>query len=84
MRHSSVKGSFVGLGNLTAMDGDQLLTEQEAADFLSLSTSYLRLLRSRGTLPGRTKAIPFVRCGRAIRYRCGDLREWVASQRICR
>ena len=52
---------------------EKLLTSQEAADFLSVSTRTLqRLVTPRG--PIRT-----VRFGQVLRFRRQDLREFVAS-----
>jgi hypothetical protein len=59
----------------TKQDGDDLLNEIDAAAFLCLAPSTLRKARQgRGGLVG----LPFVRLGRAIRYRKSDLREFVA------
>jgi hypothetical protein len=53
---------------------DRLLTEAQAADFLSLSIRTLQCWRVRGGGPS------FVRCGRAIRYRLRDLLSWIDAQ----
>jgi len=56
-------------------DGDLLMTEVQAADFLNLS---VRTLQSWRVSVSGSK-IPFVRCGRAVRYKLGDLRAWITA-----
>jgi excisionase family DNA binding protein len=51
-----------------------MLTTHEAADYLRLSRRTLERLRVSGLGP------KFVKCGRSIRYREVDLREWIASR----
>jgi hypothetical protein len=55
---------------------DALLTEIEAADLLRLSIRTLQAWRARGYGP------PFVRAGRAIRYRRRDLVAWVNANSV--
>ncbi|MFZ3354425.1 MAG: helix-turn-helix domain-containing protein [Xanthobacteraceae bacterium] len=50
---------------------DVLLTEAQAADFLSLSMRTLQAWRVRGSGPN------FCRLGRAVRYRRSDLLAWI-------
>jgi hypothetical protein len=54
-------------------DSDALLNEAEAARFLNISPRTLQAWRSRGFGP------PFVRIGRAIRYRRCDLEQWASA-----
>lgn len=56
-----------------------ILTEDEAAAYLRVSTSYLSA--SRLTRP-RTLGPPFVRIGKAIRYQRADLDQFIASRRV--
>lgn len=56
---------------LSNTDPDALLTEAQAADFLSISMRTLQAWRVRGGGP------VFVRAGRAIRYRRRDLLDWI-------
>ena len=51
--------------------GERLLTPKEAATFLRLSLSWLAKARMRGDGP------PYVKLGRAIRYREGGLMQWL-------
>jgi Helix-turn-helix domain len=52
-------------------NGDALLTEVEAAKILRLSTRTLQAWRIKAVGP------PFVRAGRAVRYRRPDISAWV-------
>ena len=53
-----------------------LLTQREAARALRLSERTLERLRVTGCGPR------FIRAGRAVRYREGDLEAWVASRLV--
>lgn len=57
-------------------DSDRLLTEMQAADVLRLSSRTLQAWRSRDVGP------PFVRAGRAIRYRRSALMTWADDNTI--
>lgn len=59
------------------MNYDPLLTPHEAAEFLSLSTSWLAKLRMKGDGPA------YVKLGRRIRYRRSDLLAWTEGA-VCR
>jgi excisionase family DNA binding protein len=50
---------------------DALLTEDEAAESLRISVRTLQAWRLKAAGP------PFVRVGRAIRYRRGDIQAWI-------
>lgn len=54
-----------------------LLTDKEAAAYLNLSTSTLGVWRCT-----KRQEIPFVKLGRAVRYRKADLDKWLESQTI--
>ena len=54
--------------------GERLLTPKEAANVLRLSLSWLAKARMRGDGP------PYVKLGRAIRYREGALVQWLRSR----
>jgi predicted DNA-binding transcriptional regulator AlpA len=53
---------------------ERLLTPREVANFLRVSQSWLAKARMRGDGP------PFVKPGRSIRYRQGDLVRWMRSR----
>ena len=59
----------------TLQRGGDLLSEQEAADFLQLSPGTLSVWRSVGRY-----ALPFVKIGAKVRYRRGDLQTWLDSR----
>jgi excisionase family DNA binding protein len=52
-----------------------LLTEEEAAKFLTLSVKTLQAWRSRG------HALPYHKMGRSIRYSIDSLRSFIDSQK---
>ena len=54
--------------------GERLLTPKDAANLLRLSESWLAKARMRGDGP------PYVKLGRAIRYREGALLQWLKSR----
>ena len=53
---------------------ERLLTPKDAANFLRVSVSWLAKARMRGDGP------PYVKLGRAIRYREGALLQWLRSR----
>ncbi len=53
----------------------KLLTTPQAEDALALASGSLRVDRCTGRL-----GVPFVRIGRAVRYRERDLEAWVAAR----
>lgn len=61
-----------------------LLTDEEAANYISMSVAYLRADRSRGPVGGSTPGPPWLRLGRSIRYRKQDLDTWLSGQRVDR
>jgi excisionase family DNA binding protein len=56
-----------------------LLTEDETAQYLKLSRSTLRRLRSKNATRVGMPQLPFCRCGRKVRYDMDDLRRWIAQ-----
>ena len=61
---------------------DKLFTEQQTSDYLEMSESFLRQSRMEGKREGRTPGPPFVRIGRAVRYRLSDLDAWLSEHRV--
>lgn len=59
-----------------------LVTEAEAARHLGMSLSYLRERRYSGPRPGRADPPPYVRFGRAIRYRAVDLDRYIEAHLV--
>jgi hypothetical protein len=63
---------------------DAMLTDVELATLLNCSLDVLRIARtSGGRMKNRTKNLPphQVLFGRLVRYRYGDVMEWLKSQR---
>jgi excisionase family DNA binding protein len=58
------------------VDDDQLFGEVPAADLLGMSYRTLQAWRAEGKGP------PFIRAGRAIRYRRSDLRAWMDKNTV--
>jgi hypothetical protein len=57
-------------------DADTLLGEMRAAELLGLSSRTLQAWRARSEGP------PFVRAGRAVRYRRRDLIAWIETNTV--
>jgi excisionase family DNA binding protein len=57
-------------------DPDELLTSDELAKYLSIPVSTIRQWPSRDKGPRRMKV------GRHVRYRVGDIREWLEKQYV--
>jgi len=55
-----------------SLNNDILITTDDAAKILSIPAATLTKWRSTGQ-----NNIPFVKIGRAVRYRTKDLREWL-------
>ena len=55
----------------------ELLTEEEAADYLQVRVQTLRQWR---TGYHKTEKIPYLKAGRAVRYRKADLIAWTVSR----
>lgn len=53
------------------------LTEQETAEYIGMSRSFLRQSRMEGNRINRTPAPPFIKIGRAVRYLKEDLDRWL-------
>ena len=54
-----------------------LLTEDEAAELLSMSSHFLR----RDRISENSIGIPFIHVGAAVRYRPRDLEDWILEQK---
>jgi predicted DNA-binding transcriptional regulator AlpA len=55
-------------------------TEQETAEYIGMSRSFLRQSRMDGHRKNRTVAPPFIKIGRAVRYLKEDLDNWLDKQ----
>ncbi|BBO25691.1 hypothetical protein AltI4_00790 [Alteromonas sp. I4] len=56
-----------------------LLSEKEASLYICMSRSFLRQARMNGNRLNGTPAPPFIKIGRAVRYRLDDLNSWMES-----
>lgn len=61
-------------------DDDRLLAEWEAAEYLGTSPGALSVARARRV--GAYADIPYVRLGRAIRYRLTDLTGYIEERTV--
>ncbi|MGJ8694528.1 MAG: helix-turn-helix transcriptional regulator [Thalassotalea sp.] len=53
------------------------LTEQETAEYIGMSRSFLRQSRMEGNRDNRAPAPPFIKIGRSVRYLIEDLDNWL-------
>jgi len=58
----------------------RLMTEKEAAEYLSISVSYIRKTRSCPQFRGKSVP-PWIRIGAAVRYDVGELDKWIAANK---
>jgi hypothetical protein len=65
---------------MAAKDYRPPINERDAAEYIGMSTSYLRVSRMRGATKC-TDAPPFIRIGHAVRYLPRDLDAWLESRR---
>ncbi len=54
-----------------------LLNEAQAAEFLGLKPGTLSVWRCVGR-----HSLPFIKCGRAVRYRVADLERWLQQRTV--
>jgi len=59
-----------------------VLTEKDAANYLSMSVPFLRASRCNGNRRNHTPAPPFIKIGRAVRYKVDDLDRWLDENRV--
>ncbi len=59
------------------VDKYQLITEKEAAKLLAVSPGTLRVQRCVGASAKGLPMIPYLRIGRAIRYRLRDIQQFI-------
>ncbi len=55
---------------------DRLLSRREVFEHWGLSVRYLEVSAVRGDGP------PMIKLGRSVRYRVGDLREWIEARKV--
>lgn len=59
----------------------QVVDEKEAARYIGMSVAFLRQSRCDGNLKGRTQAPPYLKLGRAVRYKISDLDKFLEENR---
>ena len=59
-----------------------VITEKEAAVYVGMSVSFLRMSRLERRRKNHTPGPPFVKMGRSVRYRIADLDEWLIANRM--
>ena len=62
------------------MSDSELLTPQEAAEFLKLSVHTLAAWRSKGQPNG--DALPWIEVGNSVRYRRTDIQAWLDKRTL--
>jgi predicted DNA-binding transcriptional regulator AlpA len=65
-------------------DEYQLINEKEAAKLLALSPATLRIQRCTGATPNGLPKIPYIKIGRAVRYRRADIERYIDACAIAR
>lgn len=64
---------------------NEILTEEEAAEYIRMSRSFLSKDRMNGYRHGHIQGPEFIRTGvRSIRYRKIDLDKWIMKNRVVR
>lgn len=58
---------------MAAQQYDKLLTQKEVVEWTGMSPAWFEMSRFKGT------GIPYVRLGRAVRYRTSDVQRWIES-----
>ena len=61
--------------DLTLLSASYLLNDEQTAQLLGISAKTLPIWRSTGRY-----ALPYVKIGRNVRYRAGDLRDFIESR----
>lgn len=61
---------------MTDTNHDRLLSRPEVEDHFGLSRRFLEVAAVRGDGP------PMIKIGRSVRYRVGDLLEWIEARRV--
>ena len=58
------------------------MNEQDTAQYLDMSVSWLRQSRMNGNRKNHTLAPPYVKLGRSVRYLVADLDRWLEANRV--
>lgn len=55
---------------------DRLLTQQQAVEWTAMSPAWFEMSRFKGA------GIPYVKIGRAVRYRTSDIQKWINDHMV--
>ncbi len=66
---------------MSPQENFRALTEQQAAEYVGMSRSFLRQDRMNGHREGRTPGPVFLKIGRSVRYLKEDLDKWLEQFR---
>ena len=66
---------------MSPQENVRVLTEQQAAEYIGMSRSFLRQDRMNGRREGRTPGPVFLKIGRSVRYLKEDLDKWLEKFR---
>jgi len=55
---------------------DRLMNQQQVADWTGMSAAWFEMARFKGT------GIPYVKIGRAVRYRTSDVQNFIATHTV--
>lgn len=70
-------GTFFGATDLEALPSSTLLMPRETASFLKVNENTLANWRATGR-----QNLPFIKIGGRVRYRVGDVLEWIACRTV--
>jgi len=63
-------------GGIMVEQVDRLLTQQQVVEWTGMSPAWFEMNRF------KAKGIPFVRLGRAVRYRTSDVQRWINDHMV--
>lgn len=55
---------------------DKLLTQQQVVEWTGMSPAWFEMNRF------KKKGIPWVQCGRSVRYRTSDVKKWISDHMV--
>ncbi|MGG7644482.1 helix-turn-helix transcriptional regulator [Rhodovulum sp. YNF3179] len=76
MHHNRTTPPICSGTNAAELFEDRLLSRSEVQAYFGLKKRFLEVAASRGDGP------PMLRIGRSVRYRVGDLRDWIEARRV--
>jgi hypothetical protein len=73
--HPIIKSTFLSYLDLSNIPDSHLLDDSQAARILDIKKSTLSVWRCTGRID-----LPYIKIGRNVRYRAGDLKAFIASR----